>query len=132
MLHMKQSVYEQMLTHLQTAYPLEGCGILGGPPGHATHFYAVENILRSPTAYEMNPTVQIQVMISLEERGLDMVGIVHSHPAGPERPSPTDVAQAYYPDAVYVIVSLANRAQPVVKAFQIGDGRYTAVPLLVE
>jgi proteasome lid subunit RPN8/RPN11 len=39
---------------------------------------------------------------------LDLVGIYHSHPSGPEMPSVTDVAEAYYPEAIYLIWSGAN------------------------
>jgi proteasome lid subunit RPN8/RPN11 len=39
----------------------------------------------------------------MEAQGLEMVGIYHSHPHGPDSPSPTDIAEAYYPDAVYLI-----------------------------
>ena len=132
MLRMKQSVYGEMMAHLQAVYPLEGCGLVGGLPGEATRCLPVANVLRSPTAYEMEPTAQIEAMILLEDAGLEITGIFHSHPAGPERPSPTDMAQAYYPDAAYIIVSLADRTQPVTRAFRLGNGRTTEISLLIE
>ncbi|MCB8984799.1 MAG: M67 family metallopeptidase [Ardenticatenaceae bacterium] len=132
MLRINQPVYEAMLAHLQAVYPLEGCGLLGGVGDTAVRHTAVDNILRSPVAYEMDPTQQIRAMLELEAQGQEMLAIYHSHPAGPPHPSPTDVAQAYYPDAVYLIISLADRAQPVVGAFRIGNGRYTPIPLAIE
>lgn len=132
MLRIPQPIYEAMLDHLQSAHPLEGCGILGGPPGVARRFYPIENVLHSATAYEMAPAQQLQVMLSLEAAGWSLVGLVHSHPAGPQRPSPSDIAQAHYPQTPYLIVSLADRARPVVRAFYIDNGRVTEIPLLIE
>jgi proteasome lid subunit RPN8/RPN11 len=44
-------------------------------------------------------------MDAIEDRGDDVVGFYHSHPAGPPGPSNTDAAQATWPDHSYVIVS---------------------------
>lgn len=131
-LQIAPQIFEAMLVHLQAGYPLEACGILAGPPGRVVCQYPIDNILASPVAYEMDPRQQIAAMIDLEERGWEMTGIYHSHPTGPERPSPTDVAQAFYPDSVYVIVSLADRERPVARAFRIENGRFTEILLVVE
>jgi proteasome lid subunit RPN8/RPN11 len=132
MLRITRSVYEAMLAHLQAVYPLEGCGILGGVGDTAVQHVAIDNILQSPVAYEMDPLQQIQAMMSIEAQNQEIIAIYHSHPTGPAHPSPTDVALAYYPDSVYVIVSLTDQTAPTVGAFWIGDGRYTPVSLLVE
>lgn len=131
-LRLKRPVYEEMIAHLQASYPLEGCGILAGPPGLATEIYPVENALRSRTAYEMEATQQLAVMLAVEAASLEMVAIYHSHPDGPERPSPTDVAQAFYPELAQVIVSLAEQKRPLARAFMVGNGRYHEIPLLIE
>ncbi len=131
-MHITQPVYRAMLAHLQAVYPLEGCGILAGMGETAVHHYAIPNIRRSPVAYEMDPHRQVQVMLELETAGWQMVAIYHSHPTGPAYPSPTDVAQAYYPEAAYVIVSLADRERPLTGAFRIENGRYTRIPLVIE
>jgi proteasome lid subunit RPN8/RPN11 len=131
-LHLKRPLYKAMLAHLQANYPLEACGILAGAHNQVKQIYTIDNILASPVAYEMDPRQQIQAMLALEEQGWEMVAIFHSHPTGPERPSPTDIAQAYYPDSVTIIVSLANRNQPVVRGFRIENGRYHEVKISVE
>ena len=76
----------------------------------------------SPVAFEMEPLQQIKAMLAMEAEGLELIAIYPSHPSGPARPSITDVANAYYPDAVQLIISLANRARPGVRAFTIIDG----------
>ena len=131
-LRLTRPVYEQMIAQVQAVYPLEGCGILAGPPGMATQLYPVTNILDSRTAYEMEPTQQLAALLAAEAAGLVVVAFYHSHPDGPERPSPTDVAQAYYPEVAQVIVSLAERQRPLSRAFVVGNGRYQEIPLLVE
>ena len=109
-----------MLNHLQACYPLEGCGLLAGDEaGTVTAVYPIDNILQSPTAYEMDPQQQIQVMLTLEAADWQMLALYHSHPQGPEQPSTTDIAQAYYPEALHIIVSLREQTVPVVRAFQI-------------
>ncbi len=132
MLQVKRPLFQVMLEHLQAHYPLEACGILAGTANHACHMYVVDNSLNSPTAYKMDPQQQLQAMIDLEERGWEMVALFHSHPTGPERPSQADIAQAYYPASVYVIVSLADRDNPVVRGFYIENGRYHEVKINVE
>ena len=131
-LYIKRPFYQAMLAHLQANYPLEACGILAGATNLVTQLYAIDNVLASPVAYEMDPQQQLQAMIDLEERGWEMVAIFHSHPTGPEHPSPTDIAQAYYPECIYIIVSLIDRNQPVVRGFRIDNGRYHEFQLNVE
>ena len=131
-LHIKRPLYQAMIAHLQAHYPLEACGILAGTTYHISHVYPVNNILASPVAYEMDPQQQLEAMIDLESRGWKMSAIFHSHPIGPEQPSATDIAQAYYPDCVYVIVSLANLEEPVVRGFRIENGRYHESEISIE
>lgn len=110
-----------MIAHVQAEYPLEACGLLSGNGRFVQHLYRIDNILNSPTAYEMDPQQQIQAMIEFESRGETMLAIFHSHPTGPQLPSETDIHQAYYPEALYLIISLENKEEPVTRAFQIID-----------
>lgn len=111
--------HQAMLDQLQTAYPLEGCGIMAGNDGVVKSLYPVDNQLKSSYAYKMEPNQQLKAMLDLEERGWEMLAIYHSHPMGPDGPSSTDVAQATYPDAAHVIVSFRDRRYPSVRAFMI-------------
>ena len=129
MLTIPRPLYDAMIQHLQDEYPLEACGLLAGKGGIASRQYPIENILRSPVAYEMEPTQQIQAIMELEDDGLELLAIYHSHPQGPSVPSETDVALAYWPEAAYLIVSLQNRAAPQVRAFGILEGRVEEIPL---
>ncbi len=120
MLTIERPFLNQIVDHLQMCYPLEGCGLVAGDDaGRVTAVYPITNILHSPTAYEMDPSQQIQAMLDLEAHGWQILAIYHSHPQGPETPSPTDIALAFYPETAYMIVSLRERSAPVVRAFQI-------------
>lgn len=126
-IHLPAALYEEMIRHVAAHFPEEACGLLAGlfdgPTARVTQLLPIENMLHSPVAYEMEPLEQIRAMIAIESEGLELVSIFHSHPAGPARPSPSDVAQAYYPDAAYVIISLADRQRPLARAFLIrGEG----------
>ena len=118
---------DEMLAHVAGLWPEEACGLVGGRDGRAVRLYPVENTRHSPVAFEMDPLQQIKAMLAMEAEGLDLIAIYHSHPDGQARPSATDVANAYYPDAVQLIISLADRARPSVRAFTIVDGVVTEV-----
>lgn len=122
MLTIQRPFLNQIIDHLQACYPLEGCGLLAGDErGWVTAVYPIDNILQSPTAYQMNPQQQIEAMLALEARGWRLIAIYHSHPQGPEHPSASDIRQAYYPEALTMIVSLKKQPEPVVRVFQIAD-----------
>ncbi len=121
-LRLRATQYAAMLAHLRSVYPEEGCGLMAGVDGDVLRLYPVENRLHSPAAYEMEPRRLIEALQQIEEARWELLAIYHSHPQGPETPSAQDVAQAYYPEALYVIVSLARPERPVVRLFSIRDG----------
>ena len=61
--------------------------------------------------------------------------IVHSHTNTPAVPSPTDVGLAFYPDSLYLLVSLADdqvasgTSEPAIRAWRIVDGNVDEVAL---
>lgn len=131
-LRIKRPFLNQLIAHLQAEYPLEACGILAGQGGQVTGLYPVENILQSRTAYEMNPQQQLAAMLDIEDRRWEMLAIYHSHPNGPETPSPTDIGQAYYPDTIQLIVSLRQRERPSIRAFTVVDKQVAEVEIVVQ
>ena len=69
------------------------------------------------------PDEQIKVFNEIEDKGWDLVAIVHSHTHTEAYPSDTDRRQAYYPEAHYVLVSLQHSSAPVVRSFRITEGQ---------
>ena len=77
----------------------------------------------------MDPQEQFKVMKEMRQAGLDLVGIYHSHTASKAYPSSTDVRLAYYPEAVYLIIAMADRSNPLVRGYTIVDECITEVSL---
>jgi [CysO sulfur-carrier protein]-S-L-cysteine hydrolase len=115
------AIRDAMIAHAVAELPNEACGLLAGN-GRVEHFYPMTNADRSPMTYRLDPSEQIRVFTEIDDRGWELAGIVHSHTHTEAYPSPTDRAQAFYPEALYVLVSLADRDAPVVRAFRILDG----------
>jgi proteasome lid subunit RPN8/RPN11 len=112
---------EQMIAQARADAPLETCGLLAGRDGRVTRVLPVPNILRSRVAYRMDGQEFLDAMAACD---FEPLAIYHSHPQGPPVPSPTDVAESYYPDSIYVIISLAQEP-PSVRAFRIVNGIVT-------
>ncbi len=139
MLTFKKPDLQRIFEHCNAGFPNEACGILAGRDGRVEKIYCMTNAKPGPAYYEMDPEEQFQVMKDIRREGLAMVGMFHSHPAGRAYPSSVDVEKAYwpgtqlpnYPDAVYVIVSLMVRTNPVAKGYSIEEGTVGEVPLIV-
>ena len=112
-----------MLAHVLADRSEERCGLLAGEANRVRAVLPVPNVLHSAVAYLMNGREFIEAMVACE---FEPVGIFHSHPAGPPGPSPTDIAQAAYPDSIYVIIAL-TQSPPSVRGFRIVAGVVTEV-----
>ena len=118
-LRMSAEIAAQIVEHAQSGYPDEVCGLVAGRGDVATAAYPGRNISPTPAVtYELDHDTLTR-MIDFEDAGLELVAIYHSHPRGPEIPSPTDIAHAYYSESVYLIVSLATPDRPMVRGFRI-------------
>jgi proteasome lid subunit RPN8/RPN11 len=127
---------EEMLGHLRAAFPAEGCGLLGGLDGEVLGVFPITNADNSPVHYTLDAREQLAAMEALDERGWDLLAIYHSHTRTRPFPSATDVemaqvAQTFYPDALYVIASLARWEQPEVRAFRIEGHEVREEPIQV-
>jgi len=119
-----QAVVNAMIAHAQREAPKECCGLLVGSAGRVDENVATRNIAGTPeTRYEVDPREHIALNRTLRGSGREVVGVYHSHPRGPARPSPTDVAEAFYPDFIYVIVSMEQASHADVRAFEIVAGQ---------
>lgn len=120
--------FEQLVAHVLADVTQERCGLLAGHDGAVTGVLPVPNALHSAVAYQMAGAEFARAMAACE---FEPLGIFHSHLAGPPRPSPIDIAQAAYPDSVYVIIAL-NQSPPKVQAYRIVEGRVAEITLVVE
>jgi proteasome lid subunit RPN8/RPN11 len=115
-------IRDAMIAHAREDMPNEACGLLAGPDGRAEHVFRMRNADNSPMTYRLDSTEQLRVFNEIEDKGWELAAIYHSHTHTEAFPSPTDRKQAFYPDAHYVLVSLAEIDDPVVRAFTIRDG----------
>jgi proteasome lid subunit RPN8/RPN11 len=122
----------RILSHGRAVFPNEACGILAGEGNEASAMYEATNAESSPVSYLLDPQEQFRIMKEIRSKGMRMVAIYHSHPFSPPYPSPTDVKQAFYPDAVYIIAGLSNPACPDIKAFEIADGKVREITIVIK
>lgn len=111
-------VYEQLINSAENEFPLEACGLLAGRDAQVECFYPVTNAKKSSTRYLMEPDEQFQAYKQLRCKGMEIVGIWHSHPFTPPRLSAEDYRMAYMPGVSYLILSLAPGFERELKAFK--------------
>lgn len=114
--------------------PNEACGLLAGPVlaaerGSPTRFLPLANAALSPHRYLIDPQEQLRAILDIEDAGEEVWAIAHSHVASPAVPSDTDVGLAGWPDALYLICSLASEP-PHVRAWSIREGAVAEVDLV--
>jgi [CysO sulfur-carrier protein]-S-L-cysteine hydrolase len=134
------AIRDAIVAQARAEYPNEACGLIAGtaPAGEggvATRWHPGRNRAASPLRYDLHPDDLLRVSLEIDDAAEVTWAIVHSHVRSSARPSPTDVGLAFYPDALYVIVSLAGReADPAtgvesVRAWRIVDGAVFEVAL---
>jgi proteasome lid subunit RPN8/RPN11 len=123
------TVEEALKTHARAATPNECCGLLAGKNGVITISYPLRNCAEYPqTRYAAAPEDLFAAMRRMREAGLEFLGIYHSHPRSPAYPSSTDIELAFYPEAIYFIISLQREIE--ILAFNITDSLVEEVEIL--
>jgi proteasome lid subunit RPN8/RPN11 len=134
------AIRRAIIEHARADDPNESCGlIVGDRPaaegGRPLRYAPARNRAGSPYRYEIHPDDLYALTIATDDADETFWAIVHSHTHTPAVPSPTDIGLAFYPDALYVLVSLApDQADPVsgepgVRAWRIVDGAIHEVRL---
>jgi proteasome lid subunit RPN8/RPN11 len=126
-----RELYDQMVAHARSEAPNECCGMVACDDGRAVRVHPAENAAASPLRYEIDGREQLRIMTAIEDDGLDLGAIYHSHTRTAPEPSQTDINLALYPDALYVIVGLAA-AEAEVRAWRIVGGAVSEAELIVE
>lgn len=137
------AIRDAIVEHARREAPNEACGIVVGDRaaaegGRALRWEPLRNPLESPYRYAIDPDDLLRLTIETDDADEVFWAIVHSHVASPARPSPTDLREAHYPDALYMLVSLdpavADPAPgaPSVRAWRIVDGGVHEVGLTID
>jgi [CysO sulfur-carrier protein]-S-L-cysteine hydrolase len=126
-----RALYDEMVEHARAEAPNECCGMIASNNGEAVTVFRAENAAASPLRYEIDGAEQFRIQMEIDDAGLDLGAIYHSHTRSRPYPSQTDINLAFYPETLYVIVGLAGD-EPEVRAFQIRDGQVAEAELEVQ
>ena len=124
MLKLKKEDYDKILKHCVEGLPNEACGLLGGSIEEdgtkiIKKVYVLTNIDESNEHFSMDPKEQLAAVKDMRANDCVMIGNFHSHPESPSRPSEEDKRLAYDSNMEYLILSLMEIENPVLKAFGI-------------
>ena len=139
-IELPSGIREEIVAHARAEYPNEMCGLIIGDAeaadgGHALRFEPTRNKAASPYRYEIDPDDLLRLTIETDDADEAFWAIVHSHTHTPAVPSPTDVGLAFYPDSLYLLVSLSDAeadpttGAPGVRAWRIVGGEVHEVRL---
>ena len=121
---------DEIVAQARSEAPDECCGLVGTRDGEAVRLLKLRNAAASPLRYEIDPKGQLRAFDELDEAGLDLGIIYHSHTRSAPEPSQTDINLARYPDSLYLIVGVAG-AEDDVRLWRIADGQVAEAPLEV-
>jgi proteasome lid subunit RPN8/RPN11 len=123
---------DEIIAQAREEAPNECCGVLAGRDGRVEKLFRAVNAEKSPYRYNVDPRDLLRIYRECDAKGWDFLAIYHSHTHTEAFPSPTDVRLAAWPDSTYIIVSLADPENPVLRAFRIQDGRVSEEELRIE
>ena len=124
-----QALLDELVEHALEDAPNECCGMVASRDGEAVRVHRARNAAASPLRYEIDGMEQYGIQTAIEDDGLELGAIYHSHTRSAPYPSQTDINLAFYPESLYVIVGVKDPAAPEVKAYRIVDGEVSEARL---
>lgn len=124
-------LYKEILDQGLREFPNECCGLIAAEAGAPVKVFAMKNADASPATYRLDGKEQLRIFQEMDDRGWELWAIYHSHTHSEAYPSDTDVRLAFYPDARYILLSLADRKDPVIRSFWIVDDEVTEEEMTV-
>jgi len=107
------AVRDAVVAHARDAAPAECCGMLVGAHGAISSSVRARNLATDASRFLIDPQDHIRARRDARAAGLDVIGFYHSHPHSAAAPSATDLAEATYPNHLYLIVGLTGEAADV-------------------
>jgi len=124
---LSRRAHDDIVSHARETAPAECCGLLIGSSGAIVEAVRTRNIAEDPNRFEIQPADHIHARRVARLRGLEVLGFYHSHPHSPATPSATDLAEASYPEHLYLIVSpIAEPAE--VRLYHLEAGGFKELP----
>jgi len=125
-----RNIVNGILTLAQSKTEQEVCGLISQDASQKMRLIPIANIATEPKKFfEMDPASTINAIKSIRESDSELFAIFHSHPHSPAYPSKTDIEQAGYPEALYLIVSLNTKGVLELKGFKIHEDTVVNVDL---
>ena len=129
MLIINEDILAQIHAHGEVAYPEEGAGfLLGSDDGkqrHVAQIFVTENAREDEARhnrYLVTPQEYLQAEIAAEMLGLNLIGVFHSHPDHPNRPSEFDREWAQ-PFFSYIITSVNEGKAVESRSWRLAEDR---------
>jgi proteasome lid subunit RPN8/RPN11 len=115
---------DSIVGHARRDAPNECCGLLLGQGMRVERAVATHNDAEAPRRrYRINAADHFALIRDVRGTDRQIVGSYHSHVHTRATPSPTDIAEAWPPPFIYLIVSLKDPARPDIRAYFIEEGK---------
>lgn len=132
-MRISRDLLEEIVAHALDDHPNECCGFVAANGNHAVAIHRMSNVAEQPgVRYELSGLEHYQVLTAIEEEGLEVGAIYHSHPHSPPFPSTTDIELAFYPKAEYIIVSLEQMPTVTLGCWRMDNGEVDYATLEIE
>ena len=124
-----RALVDEMIAHARADDPNECCGLVSRRNGDAVKVYRTTNTEASRFRFVIDPTEQLSIYNEIEDAGLDLGAIYHSHTRSAPYPSQTDINFAKdWPGVLWIIIGLAD-GEPEVRTYEIRDGQVAEAAL---
>ena len=116
--------------HARETYPHECCGALVGTDSSVTLALPLANVSEEPKErrFTIRPEDYLRAEKRAAEEGSEVLGIYHSHPNHPARPSAYDLEHAW-PSLIYIILSIDSERAGAMTAWLLSEDRARFEPV---
>jgi proteasome lid subunit RPN8/RPN11 len=131
--HFRNGTRQTLEAALEAAYPKEGAGLLLGHVRAGEH--EIEAVLTLPNRFAaeeqhhrflLSAEDMLAGELEAEQRGLEVIGVFHSHPDHPAEPSTYDREHAW-PWFLYTITTVAQGRAMMTRAWELREDRSSFV-----
>lgn len=131
MITIVRHVLDDVWAHAREASPRECCGVLLGVDDRIVDSVRAVNLAPGTTRFELDPRDHFRAIRMARDRQLDVLGFYHSHPRTPSYPSPTDMAESGYADAMHLIAGMRDGVEET-RLFRIQPELVSEIPFATE
>ena len=137
-LHVSEQILNDLRQTAEAGYPLEVCGLLVGTidkgDWNIQQFRPVANLNteRAADRFQLDPAAYQSIDRELRGTDCEIIGVYHSHPDCPAKPSPTDLTSAWEGFA-YPIISICDGKAVEIRCWSLNaDGSHFRETMIVE